>query len=317
MSLALVLAGSGIGQTWPNPSVGCVVIKDDNIVATARTADGGRPHAESQAIAWVDATDATIYVTLEPCAHQGQTPPCANTLVKAGVREVVIGCVDPDPRVAGKGIEILRNAGINVVTGILENECREMNKGFFKFIEKGTPYVMLKAAISADGKYAEGNGAPCWVTGDEARHEVHRLRAEYDAIATGTGTILADNPRLDCRIIGLNECSPIKVVVGKREIPEDANIRLGKPVWHYPRLSLTDLADKGITRLMVEAGPTFSNALLKENAVDEIVIFQSARSLGENAKSFFEPNVLNNFEKISEEVVGEDKKMIFKKTSTI
>ncbi len=344
MQMALELARGGLGRTWPNPTVGCVVVKTGEIISRARTANGGRPHAEALALqSAIGNRQSTIYVTLEPCSHHGKTPPCAEALINAGVAKVVIGCGDPDPRVSGKGVEILRAAGIEVVTGVLEKECREVNKGFFKVIEKGLPYVMLKAAMSADGKYLSGDGKPRWMTGEKAREEVHRLRSIYDAILTGTGTILADNPRLDCRLAGLEDSSPVKIVVGKTAIPKDANIWKGKEVWLYnhhhlsssgltrgssslapsefvtldPRVKpeddniLRDLAKRGVTRLMIEAGPKLSNALLEENAVDEVVIFQSAQKLGDEGKEFFKPAMLEKFKKIGMEKFEDDSKITF------
>jgi len=315
MLKALELARSGLGRTWPNPSVGCIILQNDQIIAAERTNDGGRPHAENLALEAAEelAKGATVYVTLEPCAHHGRTPPCAEGLVKAGVAEVIIGCTDPDSRVSGQGIEILKAAGIKVTTGMLEKECREMNKGFFTVIEKSRPYIMLKAAVSADYKYLPGDGKPHWVTGEAARSDVHQLRAEYDAILSGTGTVLADNPRLDVRLPGKENSSPVKIIVGNREIPDDANIWKGKEVWLYPEFSPTELAQRGITRLMVEAGPKLSSALLKNGIVDEVIIYKSAQVLGDKGIDFFDENVLESFKETKKQIIGDDLKIILSK----
>lgn len=315
MRNALNLARRGLGRTWPNPTVGCVIVKHGEILARARTADEGRPHAETQALQTIGdhAQLSTVYVTLEPCSHTGKTGPCAESLIKAGVSEVVIGCTDPDPRVSGNGIKMLLDAGIKVTTAILEAECRDLNKGFFKRIEKNQPYVMLKAAISADYKYLPGDGTqPRWVTGDLSRHNVHSLRAQYDAILTGTSTVLDDNPFLNCRLPGMEIYSPVKVVIGKTRIPENANIFSGKECILLDgtlKNILNQLAEKGFTRIMVEAGPKLSNALLQEGLADEVVVFKSPNKLGKSGKDFFAPKVLDGFKKIEERDVDEDKRI--------
>lgn len=314
MQIALELARRGLGRTWPNPAVGCVVVKNGVIIARARTANSGRPHAETECLKFAgkEAEGATAYVTLEPCSHHGKTPPCAEKLAEAGIAEVVIGCIDPDKRVSGSGIKILEKAGIKVTSGVMAKECEELNKGFFTLIKKQRPYIMLKAAISADGKYLAGTGEPRWVTGEMARSKVHLLRSQYDAIITGTGTILADNPRLDCRLPGMENLSPIKVVIGHRKIPETANIFQGNEVLLYKDNAIRHLAEKGITRAMVEAGSTLSNAFLKNGLVDEIIIFQSPETLGKSGQVFFNAKLLENFQKISEHQLAEDKMLILK-----
>ncbi len=309
MQIALNLAHRGLGRTWPNPSVGCVIVKDGEIIARTRTANSGRPHAESLALKNINAKNATVYVTLEPCSHHGKTPPCAEALVEAGVAEVVIGCIDSDKRVSGNGIKILEKAGIKVTTGILEKECRELNKGFFKHVEKALPYVMLKIAVSKDAKYLSGDGKPKWVTGELARNYVQLLRSQYEAILTGTGTVLADNPQLNCRLSGMEDFSPVKIVVGETVIPKTANIFNGKETWLYSgdlKRVLKALAERGITRIMVEAGPTLSNAFLKAGLVDEVVIFQSPQVLGKHGDDFFAPKALDKFHKIDEREIGDD-----------
>ncbi|CDZ56021.1 bifunctional diaminohydroxyphosphoribosylaminopyrimidine deaminase/5-amino-6-(5-phosphoribosylamino)uracil reductase RibD [Neorhizobium galegae] len=221
MASALRLSRLHTGQTGTNPSVGCVVVKDGEVVGSAVTAPGGRPHAETQAleIAGEKARGATVYVTLEPCSHYGRTPPCANALVEAGVARVVISLTDPDPRVSGRGIAILRDAGITVETGLMEEEGRRALAAYLTRQTKGRPHVTLKLAVSADGMLGR-RGEEVSITGPEARAEVHRLRAEADAILVGIGTVLSDDPELTVRIPGLEKRSPIRIVLDRRlELP--------------------------------------------------------------------------------------------------
>ncbi|CDZ27621.1 bifunctional diaminohydroxyphosphoribosylaminopyrimidine deaminase/5-amino-6-(5-phosphoribosylamino)uracil reductase RibD [Neorhizobium galegae] len=216
MASALRLSRLHTGQTGTNPSVGCVVVKDGEIVGSAVTAPGGRPHAETQAleIAGEKARGATVYVTLEPCSHYGRTPPCANALVEAGVARVVISLTDPDPRVSGRGIAILRDAGIVVETGLMEEEGRRALAAYLTRQTKGRPHVTLKLAVSADGMLGR-RGEEVSITGADARAEVHRLRAETDAILVGIGTALSDDPELTVRIPGLEKRSPIRIVLDR------------------------------------------------------------------------------------------------------
>ena len=306
MQYALTLARRGLGQTAPNPTVGCVIVKDSEIIAIGKTAKGGRPHAEAIALkkAGKQTKDATAYVTLEPCSHHGKTPPCAESLIKAGIKTVVIACKDPDARVSGNGIKMLKKAGTEVVFGVCEQEALELNQGFFKRINKGLPFVMLKAAISADGKYLEGKGKPTWITGELARNFVHKLRSQHDALITGTGTILADNPQLNVRLNGMEDYSPQVVVIGKTKLAK-------KKGWIYSSDSiektLRSLAEKGFTRVMVESGPILSNAFIKSGLVDEIIIIESPQTLGKKGKDYFLKDALKNYKTNSENSLGDDK----------
>ncbi|WP_105426663.1 bifunctional diaminohydroxyphosphoribosylaminopyrimidine deaminase/5-amino-6-(5-phosphoribosylamino)uracil reductase RibD [Neorhizobium tomejilense] len=226
MASALRLSRLHTGQTGTNPSVGCVVVKDGEVVGSAVTAPGGRPHAETQAleIAGEKARGATVYVTLEPCSHYGRTPPCANALVEAGVARVVISLTDPDPRVSGRGIAILREAGIVVETGLMEEEGRRALAAYLTRQTKGRPHVTLKLAVSANGMLGR-RGEEVSITGPEARAQVHRLRAEADAILVGIGTVLSDDPELTVRISGLENRSPIRIVLDRRmELPLDSTL---------------------------------------------------------------------------------------------
>lgn len=216
MAEAIRVSRTHAGLTDTNPSVGCVIVKDGKIVGTAVTAIGGRPHAETQAIAMAGekTRGATAYVTLEPCAHWGRTPPCANALVDAGVGRVVVAVTDPDPRVAGQGLKILINAGITVETGLMEEEGRRALAGYLMRQTNGRPYVTLKLAVSADGMLGR-RGEEIAITGAEVREEVHHMRAESDAILVGIGTVLSDDPELTVRIPGLDDRSPLRIVLDR------------------------------------------------------------------------------------------------------
>ncbi len=216
MREALGLAQSVLGRTSPNPAAGCVIVRGGRVAARAATARGGRPHAETQALAQAgaQARGATAYVSLEPCAHYGETPPCAEALAAAGIRRAVIGCRDPFPRVRGRGIAILRKAGIEVTTGVLAAECRRVNEGFFRRVATGRPFVILKLALTLDGRIAAAGGAGRWISSAASRAIVHRWRGECDAVMVGAGTVMADDPRLTCRIKGGRD--PIRVIVDGR-----------------------------------------------------------------------------------------------------
>jgi len=239
MGMALYMARRGLGTTMPNPSVGAVLVRDDGVILSRGcTQPGGRPHAEAVALqkAGEAARGATLYVTLEPCSHFGKSPPCADAVVKAGVRRVVVGVLDPDPRVAGRGVERLRAAGVEVVEDVLGEQARFLTLGHILRVRDGRPFAQLKMAVSADGLVAPGEGAPVWVTGERARLRGHLLRAQADAILIGSGTALADDPGLDCRLPGLEGRSPIRVVLDThlRLSPDSALLRTAKtvaPVW--------------------------------------------------------------------------------------
>ena len=216
MREALALAERRLGLTTPNPSVGCVIVRGGKIVARGVTASGGRPHGETQALAAAGrkARGASAYVSFEPCAHVGQTPPCANALVEAGVERVVVACLDPDPRVKGRGIAILKRAGINVTTGVLEEAAKRLNEGFITRIQRGRPAGILKLAMSLDGRIAAADGDSKWISSPPSRELVHRWRRECDAVMVGAGTVIADNPRLTCRVAGGRD--PVRVVIDAR-----------------------------------------------------------------------------------------------------
>ncbi|OAN50865.1 bifunctional diaminohydroxyphosphoribosylaminopyrimidine deaminase/5-amino-6-(5-phosphoribosylamino)uracil reductase [Paramagnetospirillum marisnigri] len=318
MRAALALARRGLGTVWPNPAVGCVIVSQGRVVGRGWTQPGGRPHAETEALAMAGeaARGGTVYVTLEPCAHHGKTPPCAEALVSAGVARVVVAVQDPDPRVAGKGVALLSKAGVEVLEGLLEDEAAELNAGFFQRVTIGRPLVTLKLAGTLDGRIATHSGESRWITGEAARMAAHLLRAETDVIMVGSGTALYDDPDLTCRLGGLSERSPVRVVVDGRlrlpltsrlvasanDIPTwvltlegcDGNRReafmdAGVDVVEIPagaegsidlEAALDALAESGVTRVLVEGGAHLSAALLRAGLVDRLIWFRSPRMMG-------------------------------------
>jgi diaminohydroxyphosphoribosylaminopyrimidine deaminase/5-amino-6-(5-phosphoribosylamino)uracil reductase len=323
MRHALVLAERALGLTAPNPAVGCVIVKDEIVVGRGRTASGGRPHAETLALAQAGevARGATAYVSLEPCAHTGQTPPCTEALIDAGVARVVAAVEDPDPRVSGRGLALLRQAGIEVVTGVCAKEAAELNAGFFLNVREGRPLVTLKIAQSLDGRTATATGESQWITGEAARAFGHLLRAKHDAILIGVGTALADDPLLTCRLPGLEDRSPLRVVLDTRlrlsewsKLAQTARdiptlvfttaaegggallacgvdiVRVERDVAGRPRLEavLAELGRRGITRLLVEGGATVHASFLDRTLTDRLEIFTANILLGEAGKGAVE-----------------------------
>ena len=313
MQLALALGRRGMGQVWPNPAVGCVIVRDGVIVGRGATQRGGRPHAERVALdqAGGAARGATAYVTLEPCAHTGQTPPCADALIAGGVTRVVVATGDPDARVAGQGIARLQAAGITVETGLMRYEAERDHAGFLMRVTRGRPVVTLKLASSLDGRIATGSGESRWLTGPGARRAVHGLRARHDAVLVGAGTARADDPMLDVRDMG-EVRQPVRVVIS-RGLHLPINGRLAQtardqPVWlcHGPdvdtrgwhkagvetlecdttrnRVDLTTvlrtLGARGITRVLCEGGGHLAANLLQAHLVDELVVFHAGLAIG-------------------------------------
>jgi diaminohydroxyphosphoribosylaminopyrimidine deaminase/5-amino-6-(5-phosphoribosylamino)uracil reductase len=313
MGAALSLAARNLGQTWPNPAVGCVIVgADGHVVGRGWTERGGRPHAETEALkmAGERARGGTAYVTLEPCSHHGKTPPCAEALIAAGIKRCVSAIEDPDPRVCGGGHEALRKARIIVDLGLMANEARRLNAGFFKRNLECLPLVSLKLATSLDGRVATRSGESKWITGEEARMFGHRLRATHDAIAVGSGTVLADDPELTCRIPGLLGRSPVRIVFDRRgRVPARARLLSdGRPTWimttpgimknkvqkHHQLIEINEssgpdswlkraceaIARLGVTRLLVEGGPTLATAFLAAELVDAIYWFRAPMLIG-------------------------------------
>lgn len=287
MRRALSLAMRGTGFTSPNPMVGCVIVKDGKVVGEGYHRRCGGPHAEVEALLMAGdlASEATAYVSLEPCSHYGKTPPCAPALIKAGIARCVIATVDPDSRVSGRGIGMLEDSGIEVSVGVLEDEARWLNRGFFKGVFTSMPWVTVKAAIGLDGKIALLDGTSRWISNDLSRAKAHLLRSQSDAILVGKGTVVADDPSLTVRDVAGR--SPIPVVLGT--IPEGSKVLSDPRCIVYPgsltsglglRSRLEDLHSRGVRRLMVEGGGSVISSFLDEGLVDEISLFISPRIMG-------------------------------------
>jgi diaminohydroxyphosphoribosylaminopyrimidine deaminase/5-amino-6-(5-phosphoribosylamino)uracil reductase len=319
MAQALMLARRGLGLAWPNPAVGCVVVSPaGEVVGRGQTAPGGRPHAEAIALerAGPRAEGATIYVTLEPCAHQGRGAACSDTIVRARPARVVVAVCDPDPRTSGDGIACLRAAAIEVTEGVLHDEAVAIALGHVLRVTESRPEVILKLALGSDGLVPRGQGgAPTWVTSESARAHAHLLRARADAILVGRGTIIADNPSLTCRLPGMECRSPVRVILDRRlRTPVDARLFEDEmvPVWFICaadddqpnaaalqelgaeiipveidadglpviKEAMEQLALRGITRLLVEGGPSVAHVFLNADLIDEAVIYQGTVPAG-------------------------------------
>jgi diaminohydroxyphosphoribosylaminopyrimidine deaminase/5-amino-6-(5-phosphoribosylamino)uracil reductase len=317
MQLALTLGRRGLGNAWPNPAVGAVIVKDGVVIGRGWTQPGGRPHAETEALrrAGAAARGATLYATLEPCSHHGKTPPCAQAIVAAGIARVVSAIEDPNPEVAGRGDHMLRGAGIEVTTGVCADEARRAHAGHIRRILDGRPHVTLKLAVSSDDKAGLAGRKPAPITGEETRARVHLLRALNDAALTGIGTVLSDDPALTCRLPGMHERSPVRVVLDSDlRLPMSSALVVSAneiPVWvvcgAYASQArermlrekgvivlrtepgeggldlhavVQALAVRGITRLMVEAGPKVSASLLRADLVDEAWLLRGPSTIG-------------------------------------
>ena len=256
MRMALELAERACGYTNPNPMVGAVIVKDDQVIGKGYHTRCGCLHAEREALKdcqsrGVDVKGATMYVTLEPCCHYGKTPPCTQAIIENGIKKVVVGSLDPNPKVAGQGIRILRDHGIEVVTGVLEDECDDLNEVFMHYIRDKKPFVVMKYAMTADGKIATSTGKSQWITGPEARGQVHKDRHRYSAIMVGIGTVLADNPTLNCRIEGC--ISPTRIICDTHlRIPMGSNI-VGTAN-SYPTIIATRSTDRDKIANLEKAG---------------------------------------------------------------
>lgn len=353
MKEAVALARRGLGQVAPNPAVGCVLVREGRILGRGFTQNGGRPHAETVALADAGAEaarGAAAYVTLEPCSHHGKTPPCAEALIAAGVSRVVSALEDPDPRVAGAGHRRLRQAGILVDVGIGADAARQVNIGHFTRIAAGRPFVQLKLAVSEDWKIAARPGEPTAITGPEARAATHRLRAQADAILIGQGTWEADDPLLTCRETGLEQRSPIRIVVDARaelparsalvqsvgEVPLWVVVGKGAPEARRRALEglgariiecptenghidlgclLGLLGDDGLTRLLVEGGGRIAQSLVKAGLADELILLRAAKTLGPGGVPAFgamsPEDALSGFDLASKAPLGADRRFIY------
>ncbi len=327
MALALRLARRALGSAWPNPAVGCVLVRAGVIVGRGWTQAGGRPHAEAVALARAGAAaaGATAYVSLEPCAHFGVTPPCADALIAAGVARVVVAIEDPDPRVCGQGIRRLREAGIAVTTGVLAAAAARLNRGFLLKVEAKRPLFTLKAATSLDGRIATRTGDSRWITGEAARRVGHGLRASHDGILVGINTVIADDPALDCRLPGMAGRSPVSIVadstlrlpaaaqvverarkrpcwvmltdraaLDKRRLLEEKGVRLievasdrdGRPA---PNAMAAALAGLGLTRVLIEGGGTIASAFLAAGLIDQVAWFHAPVLIGGDGRASLSP----------------------------
>ncbi|MGQ0503493.1 MAG: bifunctional diaminohydroxyphosphoribosylaminopyrimidine deaminase/5-amino-6-(5-phosphoribosylamino)uracil reductase RibD [Panacagrimonas sp.] len=315
MARALQLAALGRNSTFPNPRVGCVVVRDGAIVGEGWHARAGEPHAEVHALraAGANASGADLFVTLEPCSHHGRTPPCADALVAAGVRKVWAAMADPNPRVAGAGVERLRAAGIEVEVGLLAAAARELNRGFVSRMERGRPFVTLKLAASLDGRTAMPSGESQWITGAAARADVHRLRAEAGAVLTTSATVLADDPALTVRHAAPVERQPDRIVLDTRgRVPAPAKVwnadgarrlhlvgaqaqtdgveaeRIEVPLDADGSIDLAralrELGRHEVNAVLVECGPVLAGALLQRHLVDELVCYLAPSILGDAAR---------------------------------
>ncbi len=327
MAQAVRLARQGIYSTHPNPNVGCVIVAQGAVVGSGWHRRAGEPHAEIHALgeAGGKARDADVYLTLEPCSHHGRTPPCADALVDAGVRRVVVAMQDPNPRVAGQGLERLRAAGIQVETGLLEDQARAMNPGFVSRMQRGRPWLRVKLASSLDARTAMASGESKWITGDAARRDVQRLRARSSAIMTGIGTVLADDPSMNVRLEaqqlkGVEPVrQPLRVVMDTQlampvqakmlSLPGDTLLVTGVQDHDYwqalqqagaevvaidvgqgqldPEAVLKLLAERDINEVLLECGPTLAGSFLAAKLVDELVLYIAPHLMGDSARGLF------------------------------
>ena len=327
MRAALGLARRGLGAVWPNPTVGCVLVNDGEVVGRGWTQPGGRPHAETEALSRAGdrAVGATAYVSLEPCCHWGKTPPCTEALAAAGIARVVLALEDPDPRVAGKGVRRLREAGIDVAVGLGAEEAAEINAGFLTRMRLGRPLATLKLATSLDARIATAGGESRWITGAAARARGHLLRASHDAVMVGGNTAIADDPELTCRLNGLEGRSPVRIIVdGSLRVPLTARVVADAqraPTWFLVRTGADEarrrtlvqcgvevievppgeggeidlarafaaLGQRGLTRVLVEGGGRLAAALLAADLIDRIAWFRAPLVIGGDGRPAVAP----------------------------
>ena len=317
MQIALNLAHRALGNVFPNPAVGCVIVKNNVILARGWTQPGGRPHAETVALARTHhAKDATLYVTLEPCIHYGNTPPCTEAIINAQIKRVVVATIDTDKRANGQGIEQLRKAGLTVECGLLEKQAREVNYGYFCAKEHHRPRITLKIATTLDGKIAAYNYTSKYITNRVVQKMVHKLRSTHDGIMIGSGTLLADDPMLTCRIPSLEHTSPVRIVLDSKNKLQSshklAQTAVQVPTWvltvrenplpHVKNIllpcgtrqhicikqALSALCSRGITRLLVEGGRRLSTRLLIDDLLDEIIWIRADTIAGNDAIAAFD-----------------------------
>lgn len=343
LTAATHLARRGLGRVWPNPAVGCVLVKDGRLLGRGWTQPGGRPHAETMALEQARATaggaaGATAYVSLEPCAHHGRTPPCADALIAAGIARVVAPMEDPDPRVSGKGFAALREAGVAVEIGLMAPEAAEANAGFLMRQRAGRPWLTLKLAASLDGRIATGAGESRWITGPAARARVHLMRTAHDAVLVGAGAARADDPALDVRLPGLESAAPVRLLIDAKLSlapgraadgrtpawrlcaegagPADWGEATPVPIGDDGRLALAPLlsalGERGLTRVLCEGGGRLAAGLLKAGLVDELVWMSAGAAIGAEGAPAIGPLDLAaladapRFDLVSSETLGPD-----------
>ncbi len=358
MKTALSLARRGLGNVWPNPAVGCVIVKEGKIVGRGWTQPGGRPHAETMALelAGKRASGAKAYISLEPCNHTGETPPCAEALIYAGIKEVYASLSDPDHRVSGTGFNKLKAANIAVNVGLLKEEAKEINKGFFLLLEKSRPLITFKTATTYDGKIATKKGESNWITNEESRNFAHLLRATHDATLVGSGTVLSDDPLLTSRLPGISNIRRPRIVLDSRlRVPLDSKLLKTAgdyPVWlitgdqHSPKelhafreknvelillpqdkfgrpnikKVLQELANRGLTRVLVEGGNSIAQNLFKADLVDQIAWFRSPKIMGNDGLSAIgnldlkELSAIYKFQRVHSIEIGSDSLEILRRS---
>ena len=347
MQRALRNAAKGMFTTKPNPMVGCVITVNEEIVGEGHHERAGEPHAEVHALTQAGdrAKGATVYVTLEPCAHYGRTPPCALALINAGVARVVIAALDPFSQVDGKGAQMLRDAGITVESGLMEVEARTLNRGYYSRLERGRPFVTLKLGASLDGRTALASGESKWITGDAARQDSQHIRARVGAIITGAGTVLLDDPNMTVRIKE-DFVAPLRVVLDPglatitrgriregdaptlyihapdTKVPRDINAELAVAPVKNTRFDLLSvlhmMAARNINEVLVETGATLAGAFMAAQLVDELIIYQAPVLLGDDARPLFDAMHIDSMEtkfiltRTDVRMVGDDLKLTFK-----
>ena len=332
MALALKLSMKGRSTVGANPMVGCVITRDGKIIAQDYHQEYGNAHAEVNALNQIklQAKDTIMYVTLEPCSHYGKTPPCTKSIIKSGVKKVIVAMLDPNPLSCGKGADLLKDAGIEVDVGLLENEARELNRGFVKRMLTGLPFVTSKIAMSLDGKTAMSSGESKWITSEQSRNDVQKLRCNNQAIMTGSGTVIKDNPSLTVRLDD-SKISPLRVVIdsGDKITNQELNIfssdtstlvlnSNNSSVLSNGKIDLKavliKLGGMGINNLLVEAGSGLNGAMLDAGLIDEYIIYTAPIILGSDAQSMFQIPLTKMTEKIYLDIaeirnIGEDIKI--------
>jgi diaminohydroxyphosphoribosylaminopyrimidine deaminase/5-amino-6-(5-phosphoribosylamino)uracil reductase len=355
MALAFALGRRGLGNTWPNPAVGAVVVKNGVILGRGWTQPGGRPHAETEALkqAGRAARGATLYVTLEPCSHHGKTPPCTDAIIRAGIARVISAMDDPNPEVAGQGLAKLRDRKIAIESGLGAEAAQRAHIGHITRMTQGRPNVMLKLALSADGKIGAAGRQPVAITGSEARERVFQMRAMNDAILVGMGTVLSDDPALTCRLPGMMERSPVRILLDARlRVPISTGVvgtAHDAPTWIFGdtkasamgeevlrakgvevfrvesedgRLDLSAvlkvLVERGITRLMVEGGSTVAASFVKADLVDEAALFRAPKQIGPHGIDALDKMPLtaltSRLKRVTTEQVGADTLELYERT---